>query len=335
MKIIPHLAKYGDCIQLRWKNNGLYSNILIDGGPRSSFDQGLHSAISSIISLDESVDLLIITHYDNDHIGGILELFSTMNPTFIKQVWFNSKSVVKKTNLNRYEEKFEEISNINPSTILGTGEAKLLSKILIEKGFNWHDEPILSGHEIIINGLQILVLNPNLEDLIDLFPDDEQTEVKVRNEDNKKSIKLLQTKPDDLDSKLVHRSAMSFIFKYKSKQFLFLSDNTIDSVLDALNKRFEHDINFDLVKLSHHGSRKNISKDFIEKIKCSKFLISTNGQSYNHPDKETLSKIIYSNYQRNKSTEFILNYPLSTQYFHKDEYEKYKFCLNVKKRFKL
>jgi hypothetical protein len=44
----------------------------------------------------------------------------------------------------------------------------------------------------------------------------------------------------------------------------------------------------DAIKLPHHGSVKNVSADFLTGVDCQRFLVSTNGDYFRHPDPETL-----------------------------------------------
>lgn len=50
-------------------------------------------------------------------------------------------------------------------------------------------------------------------------------------------------------------------------------------------------IEVDAIKLSHHGSNKNINIDFLKRVKCNTFLISTDGSKFKHPDLETIALI--------------------------------------------
>lgn len=50
----------------------------------------------------------------------------------------------------------------------------------------------------------------------------------------------------------------------------------------------------DLVKLSHHGSNANVSTAMLELIDCHRFLISTNGDNFAHPDDAAIAKTIMS-----------------------------------------
>ncbi len=68
-------------------------------------------------------------------------------------------------------------------------------------------------------------------------------------------------------------------------------------VLTAGLKRYaaelgEPRVRFDLVKLSHHGSNANISTKLLELIDCKKWLVSTNGDNFAHPDDAALAKVI-------------------------------------------
>jgi hypothetical protein len=46
------------------------------------------------------------------------------------------------------------------------------------------------------------------------------------------------------------------------------------------------------VKIAHHGSKKNTSVALLKLIDCPRWLISTNGDHFNHPDKECVARII-------------------------------------------
>jgi acetyl-CoA carboxylase carboxyltransferase component len=66
------------------------------------------------------------------------------------------------------------------------------------------------------------------------------------------------------------------------------------------------------MKVSHHGSCKNTSKELLEIINTSNYIISTSSESHNHPDKRTLSRILNNN-------------PKATIYFNYDEVLKHIF----------
>jgi hypothetical protein len=48
-----------------------------------------------------------------------------------------------------------------------------------------------------------------------------------------------------------------------------------------------------VVKVSHHGSRGNITPSFMKLIRCRTFLISTDGSRFGHPDDEAIETIVF------------------------------------------
>ena len=89
-------ASYGDCIFV--SSDGY--NILIDGGiaqtyqdirDRRNSDKPLKLFIEDLKSKNLHIDLLIVTHVDEDHIGGIKEWFEYDYPddNFVREIWMN------------------------------------------------------------------------------------------------------------------------------------------------------------------------------------------------------------------------------------------------------
>ena len=93
----------GDCIFLSLLDNeNIIRNILIDGGTGNTYETAKNSKskredgplkiiIEDLVSKGQNIDLLILTHIDDDHIGGLLRWFSVdPNATkIVKEVWFN------------------------------------------------------------------------------------------------------------------------------------------------------------------------------------------------------------------------------------------------------
>lgn len=96
------------------------------------------------------------------------------------------------------------------------------------------------------------------------------------------------------DDSPINGSSISFIIEYKNKKMLFLGDSHEDIIFENLKKLKENDyeLDFDLVKISHHGSYRNTSNRLIELFNSRYYLISTNGLKYRHPNIETIAKIL-------------------------------------------
>ena len=50
-------------------------------------------------------------------------------------------------------------------------------------------------------------------------------------------------------------------------------------------------LRFDAIKLPHHGSMSNISEAWLQWVDCKRWLISTNGAVFHHPNIETVELI--------------------------------------------
>lgn len=99
MKIKFLQAGNGDSFLISFLENDIPRNILIDGGIEQTYYSSstnvngeLYLEIDSIRQRSESIDLLILSHIDNDHICGLLKWFELDNNAheLVKNVWFNS-----------------------------------------------------------------------------------------------------------------------------------------------------------------------------------------------------------------------------------------------------
>jgi beta-lactamase superfamily II metal-dependent hydrolase len=74
-------------------------------------------------------------------------------------------------------------------------------------------------------------------------------------------------------------------FQYAGKKYLFTGDAWSEQILMSIESE-----KYEMVKLPHHGSARNISEDWKDKIACKNFMICTDGNG--HPDKQTLAKLL-------------------------------------------
>ncbi|WP_186423787.1 MBL fold metallo-hydrolase [Lacrimispora celerecrescens] len=87
-------AEEGDSILITLE--GIDKRVLIDGGTAATYRNVLRYKLVELNNKKKSIDLLIVTHIDNDHIGGIIELLkengTAKNPQIIsiKNIWHNS-----------------------------------------------------------------------------------------------------------------------------------------------------------------------------------------------------------------------------------------------------
>lgn len=320
-------------------------NILIDGG-----DNGTSEEIESFLEENdiEKIDLAILTHIDKDHIMGLIELLDndvqkiTKNNNYIpllKEVWFNSF----KNTSNREDEIF--VAPLKSKKLSINHHITFTSLMNAFNGrMKYKDYISIDNNRIRKGDVEIILLSPNQNKLYKLYKKykkkiDSTKKLSASDycRDYDKSIDDLYTVPfsKSTDSSVANGSSIAFILIYKNKKFLFLADAHIRLIIDELKKyKMEYNnnqkIKFEFIKLSHHGSRNNIHKDFLELVETDNYIILTDSKGRNkHPDKETLSKIIVHHYKKNPLAKinFIFNYSKGAKYsrydFTKKDLEKY------------
>lgn len=290
----------GDSIRIRWKdNNGFYHNIFFDLGSKGYYD----SILKEIESLKEpeKIDLLMISHIDNDHIYGAIDLINDQTINLGETVlewWFNYNSNLK----------IPVISSPN----LKEEEGEELSSFLNKNQFNQNKTAIIKGIVKPFHDAVITVLSPN-EVGINLLKEKTSPNLASNDEsppfrDYHKEIEELAAEKDKEYTKSYHIkrpfniSSIAFLFEsVGGTKFLFLADSSPHVIIEAIDELKKSNSSYinnkgklevDYMQVSHHGSKFNTTYELLNKISCTNFIISTDGSKDNHPHKETLSRII-------------------------------------------
>ena len=80
----------------------------------------------------------------------------------------------------------------------------------------------------------------------------------------------------------------------------------------------------DLFKIPHHGSLKNLSMDLVKAVDCKKWLISTSGAYFKHPDAGAVARIIHG--AHNKPAHICFNVPSTYNSWWDNEEWQQQFC---------
>lgn len=313
IKVLP--ANCGDCIILTFDDGDNIKNILIDGGVGSIYDDILKDEIIKIKGSNQKIDLLIVTHTDDDHIKGIIKFIEddTTNDC-IKEVWFNSW-----TNFGGKEVKLS-----HQGKEISAKSARTLENKLKEMNI-WNNTLIHQGIYRKYNKAKITVVSPN-ETSLNNLKNYLKNEFNIsESDDRKKSIEFLQKRTFKEDDKIPNGSSIAFIFEYKDKKLLFTGDSFPSIVLEGLEKmKFIDDtkkLKLDYIKLSHHASKKNISDELLEKIECNNYIVTTQGCN-GKPNKETFARIL--KYHKPLNLYFNYKNAKTQNIFSKQELEEYQ-----------
>lgn len=342
MKIKFLKAFNGDSIHIDLQDdNGKSRNILIDGGTGGTFSYkdkkgkivagDLKLAIEKIKESNEKIDLLILTHVDDDHIGGILKWFEKDSQVaeVIGKIWFNSGRLIAEN----FEEKEIE-TNLIPLKIFNGTDTSITQGITFEDfitKYDIWDRRLIKEKEIITEfGIEFKVLSPTLNNLELLLKKWEkeapETLTASKRNDYEKSLRLLIDNDSFIeDDSVPNGSSIAFILTYNSKNMLFLGDAHPTSIIESL-RHFgyspENPLKAEIVKLSHHGSKFNTNDELLQLIDCENFVISSNGAIHNLPDKQCLARIVNAK----SNVIFYFNYPEKIdEIFTKEDFQEFQF----------
>lgn len=327
-------ANEGDAFIIEVSENGESFNIVVDGGPRSS----MRKVVAEIESL-EKIDMMVLTHYDSDHIKGILEYLTTHKEEAkrIGKYWVNCPHVRVRLD--------NKVSSDEAST-LKTFFEQLETEC---QAIDWRDE-VLQGMKFSSPNklVEIEVFTPTKESrkLNEEKYDNDMGNKKVTSErveeDYKKSLQDLANEGTPSSKQVVNNASITFLLKTPHCSILMLGDVLSGDVYEYLTKNRdgekyskENKLKVDYVKVPHHGSRYNLTSELLDIIDCDNYLISTCGgpntsedkePNYNHPDRMALAKILlHEGRDMNRKVNLYFNYNNAdferhqTYVFHEEE----------------
>ena len=317
------------------------TNILIDGGVSDTYQDEISYRLYEI----DKLDLVIVTHIDNDHICGIIELLNdNYNRPKIKKLWFNMASE-------------EMMFTPNYNNEIGQGQGSLFTHFISQFQIPYLNNIYLDEDEknnifSIGSDITIKLLSPFAKDLKKLRENWDNNE--LLRDCNGKKVEIGGTnRPIDRrelhtlydikfgsETSHTNKSSIAFILEYRDKKFLLLGDSDIRVVNTQLKKlgySKNNKLSVEFVKLSHHGSKKNINSEFLNLVKTDTFITLTDGNhpnnsKYKHPDKETFALILHHE-DRAENINFYFNYnrPIDNK-FPRDMEEEVRYRFSVDKK---
>lgn len=301
-------AEHGDAILVSYGRNPI-RHILIDGGPASSLPNLLEVLAASRTNGTLTLEMIVVTHYDFDHIGGIIALLKQMPDWLsINDIWFNG------------------FKHLLPHDVLGPQHSEALVDLIVNNRLPWNKA--FQGHAVLARpggsidlpeGMSIWVLSPTKKELSRLAKQSPTALLSTENLAARDKLGRQDSWPPPPFSSLVAKrfrpdqsasnaSSIALLLEYKNKQILLTGDAHSEVVGDSLAYYWPRQkVKLDLLKMSHHGSEANTSADLLKRIKCKRFAFSTNGKIYAHPDQALIARII----EFTSNPELIFNYATS------------------------
>ena len=320
IKFLP--ARFGDSIWIEYGDRRSPHRILIDGGTAGT-RHAILDEIKKIPASQRTLDLLVISHIDRDHLEGILGLLSMDDPGFkVNDLWFNGWSHLP-----------VEIEDDGDS--FGALQGEKLSAQILRLGWPWNET---FNHGAVFvpendplpqidlpGGMRITLLSPTLNALAELrpkwsdevraanlvpgfglAPNDDIPEEEVPFDLKLPDVDALANSDYEPDRSEANASSIAFLAEFDGKRALLTADAHAETLLATLNRLSpDEKVQVDLYKISHHGSKFTTHREVLEKVTCPRYVISTNSSIFRHPDEETLARVLTT---ASGPTRLIFNY---------------------------
>jgi beta-lactamase superfamily II metal-dependent hydrolase len=320
-----HPGSDGDALVLRWGPADAPRHALIDLGRTADY-----KALKPALAATGRFELFVISHIDADHIEGAMPLVAEPRAPFAPgDVWFNAHAHLRAARDRRNEHE-----------VLSVLQGEKLSDGIVRFGWPWNasfgggpvstDSPEAAG-PLELEGLRITLLSPDDAALSALEKDWDETlrEASLRRGDKDEAeaspsglerlsvldVKALARRPFRPDRATPNGSSIAFLAEYGGRTVLLAADahpSVLAARLRALGYAPDKPLKLDLFKLSHHGSKANLSPDLLQLLDCRRFAISTDGSRHGLPDPESIARILVADPDREKIFYFNFNQKKAT-----------------------
>ena len=317
-------ARKGDCLILHYGTKAKPGLVLIDGGPAQVYGPQLKPRLGEIRQARRlaegeplTVDLLMVSHIDDDHINGILELTHELVdakaarrslPIKVLNFWHNTFDDIIAGNPDELVASIK--ASFGPASLAGEPDTEGLdphtAKVLasVGQGLRLRDDARALGLRInsefggklikastrrpkdLPGGLKLTVAGPMEDELLALQKEHAAFLEKAKK--NKDAVASFT------DSSVANLSSIVVLAEANGKRILLTGDARGDKILLGLEKigllRPGGKMKVDALKMPHHGSDRNMEKIFLERVVADHYVFSGDGE-HGNPERKTFEML--------------------------------------------
>ena len=306
-------AQRGDALWIEYGPEERPFRILIDGGITRT---GRDHLVAKIRGLPQgsSLDLLVVTHVDLDHIQGVIALLGELKENVaISRVWFNGLDQLRRA--AREAEAALEQQGVNDGIAL----SDLLRKFHLAA---WSPEAVSLAPDgstrdhALPGGMVATVISPDherlgkledaWEEVVEAFGAEEEEEDirEARREAEVPGLEPMGAEEIDVtalaeskfteDRTVANGSSIALQLRFKGKSVLLLADAHPSVILRGVQALSPAGpLRVDCVKLAHHGSRNNTSRALVQSLRSPVWIFSSDGKMTKHPHKESVARVLH------------------------------------------
>lgn len=294
-------AGNGDALVLEYGTAGPTRRSLVDGGQPPAAG-GVHTFLGD----DAELDLLVITHIDTDHIGGVLDLLDLPHPPRPRDVWFNGFRHLPTSRLQE----------------MGPVAGEKLTAVILSRALPWN--AAFGGHAVAVegpgrpllvhtleDGPTFTVLSPGHDQLArlrkdwlpvvqeaDLDPTAPATPAPVGTGIERMGsldVDLLAARTTPKDATPANGASIALLVEWAGRRVLLTGDAHPDVILAGVDRLVgpQGVLAVDVVKLPHHGSKANVTTELLRRVRAGTYVFSTDGSgNQRHPNDEAVARVI-------------------------------------------
>lgn len=327
VEVLP--ARLGDCLLVECpRPGGPTWRMLVDGGPPDTWPL-LEARLRRLDPADRHIDVAVITHIDNDHIGGMLPFLSSDLAADVGDFWFNGRTHLSASPPGRTRSIEQGESLV--TALLGSPGTPTSGKAGAQapgRALPWNTAfgggPIetsttgatnatgaTSGGLVTVtvpDGPTITVLSPTtggLAKLADtwsatlhaaLQPRDRGLELPADVLGPLDDLPHLAGERTPTDSSVPNGSSIALLLEHRGASIVLGADAYGDVLAAALHgvarARGLQNLPVDAIKLPHHGSQANVVVALLAAAPAGHYLVSTNGDVFHHPDDPAIARVV-------------------------------------------
>jgi hypothetical protein len=310
-------ARHGDALLVHYGRPGSPHLAVVDGGPAGVYSTTLRPRLRELSGAHDGVDpltieLVMVSHIDDDHIRGILDLTAELAERFedhdplpfaIRRLWLNSFDDIVG---NQDVELFSTLTRggAAPSSLQVQAPSRAVAAS-VPQGRRLRDDarklaiPLNRPFEGLVartdpgaptiplsEGVQLTVLAPSLARVRELQREWD-TVLRRRGLAHDEALGRAAAL---LDDSVFNLSSVVVLARLGERTMLLTGDARGDDIihgLEAAGLLTGGTLHVDVLKLPHHGSARNVDDNFFHAVTADHYVISANGRDGN-PDLSTL-----------------------------------------------
>lgn len=347
-------AHEGDCLLLMHGAGG-DRYVLIDGGPKGTYARHLRNVLGGLPQ--RRLEAVCLSHVDRDHTTGLMELFAELRDqrddgedplVEIGAFWINEFEATIDGDKGARRGRLESVlAAVGPA-----GASMRLTSAAVQGIKHGHDLIVIAkqldisvnavtGHKPLVagttaeihvgNDLKLTVVGPTPSNLEALRAEWEEWLRRQEDRIARGAVKMAAM----ADRSVPNLSSIQLLAECDGKRLLLTGDGRGDHLLVALEDAGLLDdtgiIEVDVLKVPHHGSDRNVDRDFFERVRATTYVISADGKDGN-PDGPTLDWIYRAARKRGRRFELVLtNLPPDALEFTKVHPPGNEYSLRVRK----